>query len=302
MKFDSLINNEKFWDNIKYLLQVNEIQSFVSIQQDLSLAQWELTSYLNFLNEIGSSHQVERVDNQFYFYPASEPLKFSMEVSLLEWINFKNQKSEEVDAKDLLTHLKKLEVVLGNYKPSFANKENNKKDHLKTIEFAILREQILSIDLLDHKKNYFPFQIIESEGKLFLIAEEVTTSSLIHIDIDTIYTVSNCNEIQYKQEYSLHQVQDFIFNLKTMIGQELRLVLKVSEYGVSLIDKCNLEIKSPCLFQNSEGDFIWAATLCHSDEVHDWICSMGPDVQILNPSHFKVEFIRYCEHKLKKLA
>ena len=53
---------------------------------------------------------------------------------------------------------------------------------------------------------------------------------------------------------------------------------------------------------NAEGEHIWAASVEPSDEIFQWVYELGADVEILDPSAFKKEFLNYCEAKLKKLA
>ena len=83
---------------------------------------------------------------------------------------------------------------------------------------------------------------------------------------------------------------------------QIRLVLKISRQQKFSLNFDDKYFHSPCLFTNPAGDFIWAATIEPCNEVFEWLCELGPAVEILDPTNFKIEFIKYCEHKLKKLA
>ncbi len=100
----------------------------------------------------------------------------------------------------------------------------------------------------------------------------------------------------------MREIEDFISGLRAVGENELRLVLKIYSQTKFETNVKRQHFANQCMVTNPMGDFIWAASIEPSDEVYEWIESLGPDVEILDPISFKKGFLEYCEAKLKKLA
>jgi hypothetical protein len=87
-----------------------------------------------------------------------------------------------------------------------------------------------------------------------------------------------------------------------MNEKETRLVLKIHHPGSVNLFPDHHFLGKPAMVTNGNGDLIWAAYVEPCEALFDWVASLGEDVEILDPTNFKEEFLSYCEEKLRKVA
>lgn len=316
----SLLEQESFWKVVKYLGNLQTPTSINTICRELELTQTELKHYTNFMQEVGFSFEW----GESKITPQTFQKVFTIQLNLLEWIQFQahfptlSQCSnkpfhEDIKVKlielenknqdyDLFTPLSTLEQALIPEQPntieiveSFGAKTTDQ------LQLSIFEKECVTVDYNQKSYTVYPLKIVYFEGGLNLIAEHVSESILMNFDLPGVTKVQMENR-EYHPQYSPLEVEAFVSSLTAMHEKVVRLVLKITSHENFQINLNNAYFHNPCLFTNPEGDYIWAATLEPSPAVFEWLCELGRYVEILDPTSFKREFLRYCEDKLKKIA
>jgi hypothetical protein len=322
MKSSSILDQEKFWEIVEYLVELDHTKDFKAICLDLSITNRQLNSFINFLREVDYQLETAQTENGKDVIPPEKDSTVKVEFSLLEWLEFQahfpvigtmegkpfhksiKNKLEQLESEhnnhDLFSPLPTLESILDSGKleliPSrFSN------GVIEFIEESIIDKK--AIQLESENKNYkvFPRKIVFVDGDLLLIAEGSADGCLISIDIKSIINVHE-EDISWKENFSKFEVNDFIKSFRSMDENTVRLVLKIFSRERFNLNLSHHFFENPCMFSNASGDYIWAATIEPNEELYEWLCELGSSIEILDPTSFKVEFLKYCENKLKKLA
>lgn len=325
MTNNSILEQGKFWKVMKFLTELESPQTLSSICKNAELNEWELNAFLNFLEEMDYSFSLSKnLNGEKVFSPPTDKPKFTFEFSLLEWAQFQahfpkisecdespyhegfKNKLEDLENKfnrsELFTPALTLDNVLKEFQPTLVTETNNPtKEVLIFLEESILDKKVVQLKTQGCSIRVFPRRVIYFDGRLNLVAEDTQDKSLINIDINLISQAFEEGDT-YRPDYSKIQVDDFVSSLRSMTDSQVRLVLKIYSNDKFRLNFNSTYFDNPCLFTNPEGDFIWAATLEPSEVIFEWLCELGAAVEILDPSEFKSDFIKYCEHKLKKLA
>jgi len=320
-----MLDEAKFWEVTKYLLDLDHKASFDDICSDLKLTKAQLNSFINFLKEVDYDFELEKTERGMALAPQEEKAKIQIEFTLFEWLQFQahfpalasckekpyhseiKKKLAKVENEnsnhDLFEPAMALEEILESQKisqvPSLGQPYN---EIVSFIEESILEQDILNIQIENKNLILSPRKIVYLDGSLNLIGEDTNDKCLVHLNISEIVQVYEENSKQWESIYSQIEVDDFIASIRAISENEVRLVLKV--YGRENFDQSipHHHLGNPCMFTNPEGDFIWAASIEPSQAIFDWLSSLGTDIEILDPLDFKKEYLSYCEHKLKKLA
>jgi hypothetical protein len=324
MTKNSILEQDKFWMVLEYLTNISKPLTLVQICEETNLQKWELNPFLNFLEEINYPFSVSKEGKERVFTPPEVKPNFTLEFSLLEWIQFQahfpkisecdgspyhqgfRQKllteEEKYKQSDIFSPVLTLENVLKEHGPSLLDEGSNpSKEVLIFLEESIVEKKVIHLKTDNVSLKIFPRKIVYFDGRLNLVAEDTIDKSLLNMSVSSI---SQCYEEgeNYEQQYSRVQIDNFISSLRSMTDTQVRLVLKIYSDDQFSLNLNQQLFENPCLFTNPEGDFIWAASLEPSTAIFEWLCELGSAVEILDPSDFKVDFIKYCEHKLKKLA
>jgi predicted DNA-binding transcriptional regulator YafY len=147
----------------------------------------------------------------------------------------------------------------------------------------------------------FPCKIIHLEGQLSMIAEDANDHCLMVMGINDIKEVSIL-EATSEPKVATFEIEEFIVAIRSMNEKETRLILKIHDpQSVNLFPDHHF-LGKPCMITNPNGDLIWAAYVEPCDDLFEWLLSLGTNVEVLDPSKFKDEFLMYCEEKLRKVA
>ena len=210
---------------------------------------------------------------------------------------------ERLNASTKPQGLSMLEAVLEERSSmSGASDQAMINDLVSFLEEAIDEESALTLTMSDGKQPcVFPRKVVFMEGGLCLIAEGVQDNCLLSIPVDEIKSAAE-EDVEWKKIFSKFEIEDFISGLRLVTESEVRLVLKIYSQK-----NFNSNIKqhyfaNQCMFTNPYGDFIWAASIEPSEEIYQWLAELGSDVEILDPTDFKKDFLKYCEGKLNKIA
>ena len=178
---------------------------------------------------------------------------------------------------------------------------SEREEIIKTTEEAIHNKHTIKLSYGDKDEELNPRKIIYLDGDISIVGENIKDGHLQNVHLTQIESIE-VEAMAYECIYTLLEVDEFINSIRSMNENAVRLVLKIYSRDNFSLNFNHMYFDNPCLFSNSNGDFIWAATLEPSQEVYEWLCELGPAVEILDPSDFKRDFISYCENKLKKLA
>lgn len=324
MSSESLLDQEKFWNVINYLIQLDYKKSFDDICHDLNITGHQLNSFISFLKEVNYEFDYLSEGQIKLLSPPPQKPQVTLEFNLLEWLQFQahfpflslcqnkpfhvdfvkklSSAEQEYCQHDLFMPLETLNQLLEAKSPQIVDKGMLPKNEIISfLEEAILGGEVLNLIWDDKNFIVYPRKIVFLDGELRLIAESLNDKCLINMSIDRITQVFE-EELAWQPHFSRLEIDDFISGIRSICDNGLRLVLKI--YNREKFDHKipHHHFEKPCLFTNPQGDFIWAATTEPSDDIFEWLSELGADVEILDPIDFKKTFLNYCEHKLKKMA
>jgi hypothetical protein len=325
MSSSSMLDQSKFWEIVKYLVQMDSTETFDEICENLSITKRQLNSFINFLKEVDYHLEYSSVQGAQKLSPPESKPTIKMEFTLLEWLQFQahfptfskdegKPFHEDVRNKlasmenqyadhDIFQPLGLLEKLTEQSKPRVL--EDGEvlpvNEVAAFIEESILDEKCVNVQIENRTMTIYPRKIVFLDGELAIVAEGLHDKCLLNLAIKDIKTIHE-DESEWKPIFSKLEVDDFIVGLRLISGSEVRLVLKVFSY-----EKFDSAIKhqflgNPCMITNPQGEIIWAASIEPSNEIFEWLQELGTDVEIMDPMSFKKEFLKYCETKLKKIA
>ena len=325
MTNNSILNQEKFWNILEYLVSLDHNKNFEEICTDLSITKWQLNSFISFLKQVDYQLEIYQCEEKkFVKIPDKKP-SIKMEFSLLEWLSFQahfpimaqaegkpfhedlKEKLVQLESQfkehDLYEPLPTLESILdsGNLELVGSNETQAKSGIISFLEESVLEKITTQLTIQDKTLKVFPRKIVYIAGSLHLIGENTLDGTLVSVDIDTISQAFE-EPTHWKENFSKIEVEDFIASFRLIEENSIRLVLKVFSQEKFNLNLNHQYFEKPCMFANAKGEHIWAATIEPNEEIFNWLQELGSDVEILDPLDFKHEFLKHCENELKKLA
>lgn len=323
---NDMLADESFWKVVKYLTELKEKTNLEKIQDDLSINQAQLYSYLNFLKDVGMPVDIYETSEERLLEVAYPSQKIDVQFSLFEWLAFqasfpaisqaqdepffeslKNKLTaleEQHKKHDLFRAIQTLSSKMNSYKPQVVPNDNIvHSEIISFLEEAIIEKEVVNIKLKENQasQKIYPRKIVFLDSKLTLVCEGIEDKCLLNISVDTISSAYDA-ELSWSPQFSAIEIDDFIASIRAITENELRVVLKVFSR-----DKFNTDLKhhhfgNQCMFTNPEGDHIWAASIEPNEEFYAWLSELGNDIEILDPISLKKDLLKYCEEKLKKIA
>jgi hypothetical protein len=174
----------------------------------------------------------------------------------------------------------------------------DKEQNLSDINESVVTGELLILKTGEESRvEVYPHKIVFLDGVLSLIGEDTNDRCMVCIDFDNIESSLKVSDHHYKVNFTAQEVDDFIMAIRSITGNEERLVLRVSAP-----EKVNLKpqfhfLGSPYVTTNTEGEFIWAASVEVSEELFKWIESIKDEVEILDPQEVKEQFESYLQDK-----
>lgn len=325
MPHRSMLDNDKFWHVIKYLLELSNIIRVENVCIDLDLKESELNSYINFLSQVDYEFEQKAMDNEIYLVPPENRPSIQIDFNLLEWIQFQAHfpaftimcgkpfhddiltKFASIEDRykkhDIFGPLELLEQVIIDNSQSILMQGQKMTGYglCNFLEESIINNKCITLNQMTHSSVVYPRKILFLDGMLTLIAESIKDKCLLSIPLKEIFNIHE-DDREWSAIYSKIEVEDFICGLRLIAGNEVRLVLKVHSYEKFDIRMKHQFLGTPCMITNPEGEVFWAATIEPSQQIYEWLENLGNDVEILDPISFKKQFLEYCENKLKKIA
>ena len=135
-----------------------------------------------------------------------------------------------------------------------------------------------------------------------MVAEETIEKTLMYLPINKIDCVKELEQ-KYTALHSQMEIDDFISGLRAINGNEVRLVLKIlnPENAQELAPLYHF-LRKPYVISNPKGDLIWAASVEENEDLYEWLANLQNKVEILDPMSFKINYLAFCERKLKTSA
>jgi len=326
MKESSILDQQKFWNIIRYLIDLDSEKSVNDICLELAISTQQLNSFVHFLKEVDCQLEMSTSENEMHISPPLKTPTINLEFSLLEWLQFQahfpaistqESKPFHEDIKQKFLNIEKKYQKNDMYLPlQTLNQlyEENKKFKIvgspsgkdlnqivSVIEEAILTKSVVKLMVEDRPIHVYPRKILFFDGDFNIFGEGVSDSSLVNLSISHI-TSATLSDREWKEVFTQMELAEFISSLRSMSETGTRLVLKIYSYESFHLNLDYQYFENPCVFSNAEGEYIWAATIEKNDKIFEWLYNLGSDVEILDPKEFKREFLKYCENKLKKLA
>ncbi|MCR9204439.1 MAG: WYL domain-containing protein [Halobacteriovoraceae bacterium] len=311
MSLHSKVLDDHFWKILSTLDSLNQDVSLNEICHHLggSVKEEEILEVLTFLRKFEFPIKVHKKEGVNWLTFTGKKPKISMELSLSEWISLQahfplldGYKGREI-YNTLATRFKRLEArypqsdlfrvleeeqELGKIQGLISK---DKETILTEITQASIECQLVVVKTSEESSvEVFPHKVVYLDGILSLIGEDVNDRCLICVDFDSIISCHSITDHSYKPNFVNAEIEDFIMAIRSVTGNEERLVLRVSAP-----EKVNLKpqfhfLGSPYVTTNTEGEFIWAASVEVSDELFRWLESIKDDVEILDPQELREEF------------
>lgn len=316
MSLPSKVLDDKFWKILSTLDSINQDVSLGEICHHLggSVKEEEIIEVLTFLRKFEFPVKVHKKEGVNWLSFTGKKPKISMELSMSEWLSLQAHfplldayKGKEI-YNTLATRLKRVEArypqcdlyrvleeeeQLGRIQGMISK---DKETILNEIAEATIKSHLLMIKTEEGTSfEVFPHKVVYLDGVLSLIGEDSNDRCLVCVDFENITSCHARGDHTYKANFVTAEIDDFIMAIRSVTGNEERLVLRVSAP-----EKVNLKpqfhfLGSPYVTTNTEGEFIWAASVEVSDELFKWLESIYEDVEILDPQELKEEFESYLD-------
>jgi len=166
------------------------------------------------------------------------------------------------------------------------------------INEVMIKDEKIHFTTHDQKKHdIFIHKVVYIDGILSIIGEETNDRCLTCLDIDQIKSYHVEPNSYYRANFAAAEVDDFIAAVRAISGNEQRLVMKVASP-----DKVNLKpdfhfLGNPYVTTNTEGEFIWAASVEVSEELYKWLASIYSDITVIDPVEVHDGLENFMEQK-----
>jgi predicted DNA-binding transcriptional regulator YafY len=298
---------------MKKLMIIGSKQGTISLKDlslELGLGSEETLSFLRQIFPAGSGAEIYTQDNECMVDIDATALQYMLPLSPSEWMALHEMLSQQKgpalsSLKKKITEngpIKAVMELLSQLDSWDEELSVELQSFVKILDEAVEKKQLVSLST-SSKKSYqvFPCKIIHLEGKLSMIAEDAHDHCLVVLGLSEISSVCLVESTSVSK-VSAFEVEEFIVAIRSMSEKETRLILKIHDpQSVNLFPDHHF-LGKPCMISNPNGDLIWAAYVEPCDDLFDWLLSLGGNVEVLDPSKFKDEFLSYCEEKLRKVA
>lgn len=325
MSSQSVLDKKRFWEVIRYLVQMDRSTNFDDICRDLSLTKSQLNSFIHFLKEVECHLDIHSANgNKKVELLENEPT-ITLEFNLLEWLQFQAcfpkisenegkpfyaeikeklcEAEKQFSSHDLFEPANKLEAVLDLGAPQVVGSDQALLNEMVAfLEESILDEKTIRVNFSDgNNMTVFPRKVVFLDGILSLVGESTGDKCLMNVGVSEIQSASE-EDHNWEKMFSRIEIDDFISSIRAVNDNEIRLVLKIFSRENFTSNLKRHFFGNQCMVTNPQGEFIWAGSVEPNEQIFQWLEDLGSDIEILDPISFKKEFLKYCEAKLKKLA
>jgi hypothetical protein len=322
MKRSSLLEDPIFWLTFEKIVNLKGPIDSKDLIADLDITQSLLDRIIHFLGEVNLFIKSEYKEGSNWILPPENIPSIEFNFSLFEWMAFQTtfpNMDKDLDLPFFKIIRQKLAEIEVDYKKhdifqtsEFLNlkeiRDNYLEDQKVSVEFIdkleeyIERRLILEIEFDNEKTiSIYPHRVVYLEGKLKLVAEDISDKCLITFDLNRIKNIVPIAVHSYAQNYALLEVNEFITSLREVNGSEVRLIIKIENHdGEINLSPSQHFLGDPYVTQNALGDTIWAATVEPGHELILWLSEISEYIDILDPQEIKEEVEEYNKSLLKK--
>ncbi len=310
------IFDDKFWKILVTLDGLNQDVSFSELLHHFGsdVDEKDILEVASFMRKFHYPLSAQKKDGKNWLCLHGKKPRISIDLSFSEWLALQAQfpLMEQSQHKSMLATLsEKLSLMESKYPSQDLYRVLEEEEELQKFRNVMSadREEILgllteathagAILRIETTENNsikaYPHKVVFLDGELSLIAEDGQDRCMICVAFDNIKSVKVEIDHQYRPNFVMAEVDDFIMAIRSITGNEERLVLRISAP-----EKVNLNPKyhflgSPYVTTNTEGEFIWAASVEISPELFKWLASIQDEVEILDPQEVKEEFRNFLE-------
>ncbi len=335
------LEDSKFWDILECLMKMEGKQEIQFLVDQLQVDKAMLEKGISFLEEMNVVFQRVTVEGKEYIESPKIKPKIKFEFELVDWLKFQahfpllHGFQEQPFHQKVAANLAKIEdqykrfdlfravKVIGSWGEKISEKiipskllndllndVNAEKDmNLEAIKDVLKTcvedKSCVSLRMEDHSNSIkvYPHRLVHIEGELSLVAEEMVDKSLIYLPLDKMMDVKDLKEQMEAPLHSSIEIDDFLSSIRAISGTEVRLVLKIlNPEQVQELTPLYHFLRKPYVISNPKGDLIWAASVEESEDIYEWISNLETKIEILDPTSFKLNYLNFCERKLKKSA
>jgi hypothetical protein len=311
MSANEKLFDDKFWNILVTLDGLNQDVSVSELCHHFGpqVEEKDILEVISFMRKFHYPLSAQKREGLNWICLQGKKPRVSMDLSFSEWLALQAQFPlfEETKNRSLfetLSHkLKLVEAAHPDQDLYRVMEEEREFQHFrsemsedKEFLLRLLGESISQgavITIEAENNNYikaYPHKVVFLDGVLSLIAEDVNDRCMICMEFSDMLGITPKFEHNYKVNFVSAEVDDFIMAIRSITGNEERLVLRISSP-----EKVNLKpqyhfLGSPYVTTNTEGEFIWAASVEVSSELFRWLDSIKEEIEILDPQEVKEEF------------
>ncbi len=298
---------------IKKLMLIGNKQGSISLKDlslQLSLSEGETLSFIQKIFPAGMGAEISTRNDICMVDIDANAIQYMLPLTPVEWVELQQILSQQNNPalntlKIKMTEngpIKAVMELLNQLDQWDQEMTSEHQTYVNILDKAAEARGMVSLTTISGKKyQVYPCRVIHLEGKLSMIAEDAHDHCLMVMSISELnYAVPM--ESTSLPEVSTFEIEEFIVAIRSMSEKETRLILKIHDpQSVNLFPDHHF-LGKPCMVTNPNGDLIWAAYVEPGADLYEWLLSLGGNVEVLDPSKFKDEFLAYCEEKLRKVA
>jgi hypothetical protein len=307
-------NIPSIWKSLSFLGCKQGSVRIKDLSAHLGLSEEETLIFLRQMFPNGTGAEIYQKESEAWVDLNANSIEYVLPLNPSEWVALRDlvlREKEDLE-NEAFTSLRKKVLdnapvqvmmdILGQLEEWDHQLTEEQVSLVSVLEKAIESKSLLEVTLREGKKYMlFPCRILHLEGFLSFIAEDFYDHCL------TVFSVQNVTGLDLKETNKLcrvtaFEIEEFITAVRSMNDRETRLILKIhNPHSANLFPQYHF-LGKPCMITNPNGDLIWAAYVEACDPLYEWLLSLGTDVEILDPSTFKSDYLSYCEAKIKKIA
>ena len=308
--------DDVFWRLLAFLDSLREPAPLADAAGRFGCGEERIHEVLDFLRFFDCGFEVRDAEGGPVVVPPGERRRVTMEMTLPEWFalqaqfpyvpgqrkpaahrllmrRFLDVKMRHPDA-DLCHHLRRSGGAAAG-----AGGAGGRTGLVDAVEEAMESGLPVDVALGDGGRTpLLPMRVVFLEGRLSLVGEELRGRTLASIPVEDVASVEpRPTEEERAPNFSQLEVDDFIGGIRSVSGNEERLVLKVLRPDA--VDLCpdHHHFANPYLATNPVGDLIWAGSVEVSDDLFDWVRSMGDHVRILENESLREQYEDYLDRR-----
>ncbi len=312
MKGPSSKSTLNTWKHLMLLGRRHGSVRLKDLSQEMGLGEEETLCFLKQVFPMGQGAEIYQQDQEYWIDINAEAIQYMLPLSPSEWLelqlildsvepanavqsSLKSKLADNGPIKNMMNLLAELEA--------WDEQLNGHKQKLvEQLDEAILSKKQLNL-ITEEGRSYtvLPCKVVHLEGEISLIAEDCQDHCLMVTSIKDVKEILP-SEFITEARVMEFEIEEFITAIRAMNEKETRLILKIYDpQSVNLFPDHQF-LGKPCMITNPNGDLIWAAYVEACDPLYEWLLSMEESVEILDPTTFKQDYLRYCEEKIRKIA